>query len=98
MTPIFYGISGAAIVIILGGLFLYYRKENSELEYGNLSRRPLPGKFFIPILIICSILGMAITEWQGVCSLSPLGFLAGIVAGTGVEFLVWKEQSLKLFV
>jgi len=96
MTPLFYGIAGAAIVIILGGLFTYYRKENRELESGTLSRRPLPGKFFIPILIICSILGMAITEWQGVCGLSPLGFLAGIIAGTGAEFAVWKEQSRKL--
>jgi len=96
MTPIFYIVAAGAIVVILSGLLLYYNKENSELESGTLSRRPLPGKFFIPVLIICSLLGMAITEWQGVCGLSPLGFAAGLVAGTGAEFLAWNYQSGKL--
>lgn len=95
MNAIFYFLAAIAIVLILTGLFLYYRAEDREIESVPM-KRSLPGKFFIIILITCSILGIAITEWQGVCRLSPYGFIIGILLGASVEYIVWFRKPGKI--
>jgi hypothetical protein len=85
-----------ALVLALVCLFLYFRAEAREIAQHH-DRRPVPGKFFIPLLIACTFSGMAITEWRGVCSLSPWGFIAGIVIGTGAELVMyrrWKRAGI----
>ena len=95
MNAIFYFLAAIAIVLILTGLFLYYRAEGREIESVPM-KRSLPGKFFIIILITCSILGMAITEWQGDCRFSPYGFIIGILLGVSVECIVWFRKPGKI--
>jgi len=77
-----------ALVIALILLFLYYRQESKET--GTPVRPPLPGRYFITILVTATLLGMAVTEWQGVCSLSPWGFAAGVVLGLAAEVIAWR--------
>ena len=81
----------AALIVAFILLLLYYRAEARETSLTR-TRRPLPGKFFIGILIACTFTGMAITEWQGVCSLSPWGFIAGIILGTAAEIVVYLRR------
>ncbi len=82
----------AALAFALLALFLYFRVEARETEK-NRDRRYIPGIFFIPILITCTFFGMAITEWQGVCSLSPWGFIAGIIIGMAAEYVAYRRSS-----
>jgi len=77
-----------ALVIALSLLFLYYRWESKET--GPSVRPRLPGRYFITILVVVTLLGMAVTEWQGVCSLSPWGFVAGVVLGLAAEVVAWR--------
>jgi cell division protein FtsX len=83
-----------ALFIVLIALFLYYRKEAREIDQAR-THRPLPGKFFIFTLLVCTFLGMIITEWQGVCQLSPWGFITGIVLGTSAEIMVYLHRKGK---
>ena len=82
----------AALAFALLTLLLYFRVEAHEIAK-NRDRRPIPGRFFIPILITCTFFGMAITEWQGVCSLSPWGIITGIIIGLAAEFVVYKRSK-----
>jgi purine-cytosine permease-like protein len=84
---------GGLILAILS-LYLYFRMEEHEIAKGS-NRRPLPGKLFVPILIACTFVGMAITEWQGVCSLSPWGFVIGIVIGAAAELVTYQHSKRK---
>ena len=92
MSQTFTIIALAALAFALLALFLYFRVEAHEIAQ-NRDRRPIPGMFFIPILITCTFFGMAITEWQGVCSLSPWGFITGIIIGLTAEFFVYKRSK-----
>jgi hypothetical protein len=83
-----------ALFVALILLFLYYQKEARETGPAGI-RRPLPGKFFIAILIACTFIGIAVTEWQGVCRLSPWGFIAGIILGTAAEIVVYLHSKGK---
>lgn len=83
-----------ALIIVLLLLFLYFRAENREIA-ANGERIPIPGRFFIPILIGCTFLGMAITEWQGMCGLSPWGFISGIILGSAAEFAMYLRAKRK---
>jgi len=84
-------IAFAALIVALFLLVLYYHAESrSEPSF----RRHLPGRYFIPILVGVTLAGMAITESQGVCSLSPWGFIIGMALGLsaeGVMFLRTKK-------
>jgi len=81
----------AALVIALLLLLAYFRAEARGIaETGG--RRPIPGKYFIAILLVCTLLGMAVTEWQGVCSLSPWGFVAGIILGVAAEYGAYRRR------
>jgi hypothetical protein len=96
MNVIYYFSAALAIGLVLAGLLWYYRVENQEIKYGKIAKRPLLGKLFIPILILCSVLGMAITEWQGVCRLSPFGFIVGVFLGTVAEIIAWYGYTGKI--
>ena len=91
-TYTFIALAGFIVILIL--LFLYYRAEARETARAH-SRQPLPGKFFIATLIACTFSGMAITEWQGVCGLSPWGFIAGLILGTIVEIAMYPRADKK---
>jgi hypothetical protein len=94
MSQTYTFIALGALLLALILLFLYYRAEVSEAGH-PLARRPFPGKFFITILIACTFIGMAITEWQGVCRLSPGGFIAGIILGTAAGIVVHLHSKGK---
>jgi len=83
--------SQAATILALGSLafalillLLYFREEAREIARDS-TRKPLPGKIFLMVLMACTFLGMAVTDWQGACSLSPWGFVAGLVVGATAE-------------
>lgn len=94
MSQTYTFIALGALIIALILLLLYYRAETRETADAP-TRRPLPGKFFIIILIACTFLGMAITESQGVCRLSPWGFIAGLILGTAAEIAVFLHSKRK---
>jgi NO-binding membrane sensor protein with MHYT domain len=78
----------AVLAIAVLSLIFYFRNEEREIARGE-RRQPLPGKIFVPVLIGCTFLGMIITEWQGVCYLSPWGFVAGLVIGAAAELVAY---------
>jgi hypothetical protein len=82
----------AALIIAILLLFVYFKAESAGIAK-NSNRRPIPGKYFILILITCTFLGMAITEWQGVCSLSPWGFITGILLGLAAETMAYLHSK-----
>ena len=72
MSQTYTFIALGALIVPLILLVLYYRAEVRESgPAGN--RQPLPGKRFIVILLACTFIGMAITEWRGMCRLSSWG-------------------------
>ncbi|MFZ1897314.1 hypothetical protein [Methanoregula sp.] len=83
---------GLALAVLF--LVLYFREEDRAVVRGG-SRHPLPGRLFIPILIACTLLGMAITEWQGVCGISPWGFIIGIILGAAAELVAYRQRKRK---
>ena len=83
---------GLALAVLC--LLLYFRAEEREIVQGG-RRQPIPGKLFVPILITCTFLGMIITEWQGVCGLSPWGFVMGIVIGASAELAAYRYSKKK---
>ncbi|WP_292423293.1 hypothetical protein [Methanoregula sp.] len=94
MSQTYTFIALGALIIALILLVLYYRAETREAgAIGD--RRPLPGKYFVVILLACTFLGMAITESQGVCWLSPWGFIAGIIFGAAAEIAVYLNSGKK---
>ena len=88
MSQTYTFIALGVLLVALILLFLYYREEACETGPAGI-RRLLPGKFFIIILISSTFIGMAITEWQGVCRLSPWGLIVGIIFGTAAEIVMY---------
>jgi len=86
----------AALGFALLTLFLYFRLAARETAERR-DRRPVPGIYFIPVLVTCTFFGMAVTEWQGVCGLSPWGFVAGIVLGLAAEFVAYRRSEKRDF-
>jgi len=84
----------AALIVALLLLLAYFRAEARGIAE-NGDRRPIPGKYFIAVLLICTLSGMAVTEWQGVCSLSPWGFVAGIILGAAAEYGAYRRSAGK---
>jgi O-antigen ligase len=82
----------AALVIALLLLLVYFRMEAREIVR-NPDRHPLFGRYFIAILLICTFSGMAITEWLGVCSLSPWGFITGLLLGSAADFAAYRNRK-----
>ncbi|WP_424733020.1 hypothetical protein [Methanoregula sp.] len=81
-----------AFVIAVVLLLLYFRTEARERAETH-DRRPIPGKYFILILISCTLSGMVITEWKGVCNLSPWGFVTGIILGSAAELYAYLHRK-----
>ena len=94
MSQTYTFIALGALIVALILLVLYYRAEARETRPTG-DRRLLPGKFFIGILLACTFLGMAITESQGVCWLSPWGFIAGIILGAAAEIAAYLNSGKK---
>ena len=92
MSQVLTVIALSAFVIAGVLLLLYFRTEARDIA-GNYDRRPIPGKYFILVLIACTLSGMAVTEWRGVCSLSPWGFVTGIILGTAAELFAYLYRK-----
>ena len=91
-------IAPGALIVALILLVLSYRVEAGETNQAR-ARRPLPGNFFIVILLPCTFIGIEITEWRGTCWLPPWGFIAGIIPGTAAEIacvLPFREEDKSL--
>ena len=84
-------IAAGILVIALVILVLYYRAESREAASAP-GRRPLPGRYFIAILISVTLLGMIITELRGTCYLSPWGFVTGLVLGLAAEAIAYLRS------
>ncbi|HVP96935.1 hypothetical protein [Methanoregula sp.] len=92
MSQIFTFIALCGLALAALFLLLYFRQEDRDVA-GGTGRQPLPGRLFIPILVACTLLGMAITEWQGVCHLSPWGFVTGIILGAAAELAAYRHRK-----
>jgi hypothetical protein len=92
MSQVLTVIALSAFVIAGVLLLLYFRTEAREIA-GTQNRRPIPGKYFILVLVACTLSGMAVTEWQGICSLSPWGFVTGIILGSAAELLAYLHRK-----
>jgi hypothetical protein len=98
MSQTYTFIAPGALIVSLILLVLSYRAEAGKTNQAR-ARRPLPGKFFIVILLACTFIGMTITEWQGTCRLPLWGFIAGIIPGTAAEIacvLPFREEDKSL--
>ena len=94
MSQTYTFIALGALIVALILLLLYYWAEARETGPAG-SRQPLPGKWFIAILLACTFLGMAIAEGRGTCWLSPWGFVAGIILGSAAEIAVHFHAGKK---
>ena len=94
MSQMYTFVALGALIAALVLLLMYYQAEVRDTAQEG-ARQPLPGKFFIVILITCTFTGMAITESQGVCRLSPWGFVAGIILGAATEIVMYRHSKEK---
>ena len=83
-----------ALALALLLLILYFRAEARDIAR-DPGRHPIPGKYFITILLLCTVLGMIITEWQGICSLSSWGFVTGVLFGLAAEIIIFAGTGKK---